>query len=140
MDGGDNHVNFDVGEVVKSLKQFADNAQNTEALMKQCGQIMRRYVDDKFQQEGPGWAPLSESTLRHRRHADSAKILQDTGVLAGSFDVLAGDEYAQVYTNVPYAIFHLEDSSHQPARNFFDIDLDAALTLSIRIILDGLGR
>jgi phage gpG-like protein len=81
-------------------------------------------VHDVFEAEGPGWAPLAESTLKARRKGGAgAKILQDTGVMAGSIAPAWGDTYAEAFAGVSYAIYHVskEPRSHLPLRDFFNL-------------------
>lgn len=137
---GDNVVTVDTTELRKALNDFACNADNATTAHKVLGEILRRYVDDKFQSEGPGWAPLSPATIARRRVSERYQILQDTGVLAGSMVPDGGPDFAEVSTNVLYSVFHLAYSSHQSMRDFFDIDFDAALDECADEIMEYLTR
>jgi len=57
-------------------------------------------IKEKFQNQGPGWARLSERTLLKRRNADksSVKILLDEGTLRDSITSQAGQESVYVLT------------------------------------------
>lgn len=81
-------------------------------------------VMDVFEAEGPGWAPLAASTLAKRRKAGAgAKILQDSGLMAGSLAPAWGDTFAEVIDLVSYDVFHVskEPRSKIPLRDFFDL-------------------
>lgn len=54
------------------------------------------------------------------------KILQDRGILAGSIVPDTGEIYAEAYTNVPYAVYHISPAPRRiiPLRDFFAIDAD----------------
>ena len=132
---------FDMTEVVQELDRLLRRAYNSRDINMQVATIMQRMVDDKFEEEGPGWQPLSAATLDRRRGGGAgARILQDTGVLANGIAVGAGDDFAEVFTNTQYAKFHVEGTRFMPKRDFFDIDLDAAMADASELILEDIGR
>jgi phage gpG-like protein len=63
----------------------------------------------------------------NRRWQGEPKLLQDTGVLVGSLTPNWNDELVEVYTNVPYAKYHVSpEPRHKiPLRDFFAIDAAA---------------
>lgn len=74
------------------------------------------------------------------------KILQDRGILAGSITPDTGDSsgqiYAEAYTNVPYAVFHVspEPRTIIPLRDFFAIDEEHFAAEATEIVLASLTR
>ncbi len=98
------------------------SARNLGDTMAVVAEMLVSEVGDKFDQEGPGWAPLSPSTLAKRRGA-SAQILQDTGRLAASIRADSGPDFAEAATDVAYAVYHVSDAprSRLPLRDFFDL-------------------
>lgn len=107
-----------------ALHQYQAKAQAIGGLLPTIAELLVGGVHDVFEAEGPGWAPLAESTLRsRRRHGAGAKILQDTGVMAGSIAPGWGDTYAEAFAGVNYAVYHVSDEPrhHLPKRDFFDL-------------------
>lgn len=133
-------IEFDASDLIEELEKILGRAYNPQAINEQVAEVIKGFVDDKFEDEGPGWAPLAEDTIRLRRASANPTILQDTGVLAGTIDTAAGVDFAEVFTNVRYATFHLEGTEHMEDRDFFDIDFDAALGLAADIIVDDIAR
>lgn len=70
----------DAADTIAEGLAAGDNASDIMAVV---ADMLVSEVSDKFDQEGPGWAPLAESTLRQRR-GGTAQILSDTGRFAGS--------------------------------------------------------
>lgn len=143
-------VIVDVNELTASLRVMAERGQNSAAVNQQVAQILELHVDDKFRDEGPGWAPMRELTLRLRR-GSTGKLLQDTGHLAQiSSDY--GPDFAEVFTNVEYAKYHLKGPRklvplyhktgvwHLPVRDFFDIDVPAALSEVAELVVIEFAR
>jgi phage gpG-like protein len=60
----------------------------------------------------------------HRRWQGTPKLLRDTGILIGSLTPFTSEDLVEVYTNVPYAKYHVSpEPRHKiPLRDFFDID------------------
>jgi phage gpG-like protein len=131
-------VEFDVSEVHDSLKELGIRARNQRVVNEQISEIMLAMVEEKFDSEGPGWAPLEASTIKRRR--GGRRILQDSGHLAASVTASAGTDFALVFTNVEYAKFHLEGTSRMPARDFFDIDMEEVYQQAEDIILESITR
>ena len=86
--------------------------------------------EQTFRNEGPGWKPLSQATLKKRRKGNSpfgVKILQDSGLLKGSMTAVShpkGHRFTnktdrvEVGTNVKYGYYHQEGTSKMVARPF----------------------
>ena len=83
--------------------------------------IIKSRLQEIFMQEGPGWAPLAQSTLLSREYPE-LPILQQTGALMASVidhPVLTITKRQLLYgTNNPYADFHEEGTRKMPARPF----------------------
>ena len=83
-----------------------------------------------FAQEGPGWAPLAESTLRIREDP-TAPILQQSRALITSVinhPVLEISRKNLLYgTANPYAQFHEHGTSRMPARPFLRPSIQKAM-------------
>jgi len=63
----------------------------------------------------------------NRRWQGQPKLLQDTGNLVGSLTPNWDENAVEVYTNVPYAVFHVSPAPRRkiPLRDFFAIDAEA---------------
>ena len=132
-------VEFDGSEVVKELKKLQVRGYNLADVNMQLAQILHVMVEDKFENEGPGWQPFADSTLRRRRHSKSPKLLQDSGDMVGSLTPFGDPEYAEVFTNKAYARYHLEGDG-VPQRDFFDIDVPKALEMFDEILTSEIAR
>jgi phage gpG-like protein len=75
---------------------------------------------------GPAQKPSTKGKSG-RRWRGNPKLLQDTGNLIGSITPAWDALVAEVYTNVPYAKYHVspEPRTIMPLRDFFDFDRDA---------------
>lgn len=134
-------VGFNIRELSSAISNLASRAQNITDLNAQGAAVLANFVDDKFENEGPGWDKLSAHTLSRRRNQGAgARILQDTGILANSISQESGVDYCEVFTNVPYAVFPITGTPRaklpNPKRDFFDIDMDKAIDLIGDIITD----
>ena len=89
--------------------------------------IVKDKLRDIFLQEGPGWAPLADSTLRSREYP-GLPILQQTGDLMRSVidhPILEVSRKQLLYgTSNPYAQYHEEGTSRMPARPFLGPVMD----------------
>jgi phage gpG-like protein len=115
-------VTLDTRELREVLSQFADRATDLSEPMAIIAESMVTAVHDKFEQSGPGWADLAESTKRQRRGSEY-QILVDTGVLQGSIAQSSGKDFAEASTSVEYAVYHVsaEPRTKIPLRDFFDL-------------------
>lgn len=86
------------------------------------GVVNRRYSDVKLTRKPP--KKSRRPAKSYRRWQGSPKLLQDTGNLVGSIQRDWSDEAVEVFTNVPYAKFHISPESRHviPLRDFFDIN------------------
>lgn len=132
-------VDFDAGEIGRELRKLERRAQNIVSVNEQLSQILHLMVEDKFEEQGPGWPGFAESTLRRRRASRSPKLLQDSGDLINSMMPDHGSDFASVFTNKAYARYHLEGDG-VPKRDFFDIDIPQALETMSSILIEEIGR
>ncbi len=113
-------VEADAHELVLELQRLRMNAMQARRAMPAVAELLRSAVDDVYDAEGPGWEPLAAATLARRR-GSVAKILQDTGVAAGSTQTAYGNDFAEARGGVPYLIFHVNGTEHMPRRDPFDL-------------------
>ena len=134
----DFEIDFKSNEVLKEINKLARKAKNIGSVNQQLAHIIDAMVEDKFENEGPGWPKLSDITIKNRRESAVVMMLQDSGIMKGSIAVDYGPDYAGVFTNNQYARYHLEGEG-VPKRDFFDIDLDKALDTMQEILLLEIG-
>lgn len=132
-------VSVDTSELVVELQELEHRGYNMTEVNQQLAQILHVMVDDKFQDQGPGWQGFAESTLRRRRESKTPRLLQDTGDLVGSLTPFGGSDFAEVFTNKQYAKYHLQGDG-VPQRDFFDIDIEKALAQFDEIITAEIAR
>jgi phage gpG-like protein len=72
-----------------------------------------------------------------RRWQGELKLLQDTGVLVSSITPYSEAGFAEAFTNVAYAGYHVSQRPRHkiPLRDFTQIDFDKALTETVEVIL-----
>lgn len=131
-------VSVDVRDLTQALYELKKAGGRLPDLMPVVAEMLVSAVQEQFETEGQGkWPPLKPSTLKKRRGGGvGAKILQDTGIFAGSITPDYGPNFAEAYTNVPYAIFHTSDQPRTiiPYRNPFDIDEGAFLDEIVKLV------
>lgn len=128
-------VNIQTDQLVNELKTLQRRGSNLKDVNNNLAEILLSMVEDKFEDEGPGWPPLADSTLRRRRASKSPKMLQDTADMVNSLQPSSGADYAEVFTNKVYASYHIEGNG-VPKRDFFDVDTDKALETFGLILLE----
>lgn len=120
-------IRLDARELRDELAQLNRRGKNLDGVMRAIAHDMVDRVEDNFETEGHGeWKGLAESTLRQRRRQGrGAKILQNTGDLAGSITADWGADFAEAYTNKEYAIYHVSKRPRRkiPLRDFLAIDM-----------------
>ena len=93
--------------------------------------VIKGKLRDIFLQEGPGWSPLAESTLRSRLFPGEP-ILQQTGALMNSVvnhPVLEISRNELTFgTDNPYAPYHEHGTSRMPARPFLRPAIEEAMS------------
>lgn len=85
-------------ELDRALRKYADKLERAAPLMRNVSGIMLSSVEDAFEEQGPNWPTLAESTIEQRKKTGHwpGKILQRRGDLAGSIQEDHGDSFAQV--------------------------------------------
>lgn len=112
----------DTSALAGVLSQLEARGKNVRGILPIVGEMLIAAVSDVYEAEGPGWPGLAESTIAARRGGGAgAKILRDTGVMAGSTGVELGDSWAEASAGVSYADFHAKGTSRMPKRNPFDL-------------------
>jgi phage gpG-like protein len=116
----------DVDDVHAILSDLDTSAQDLSDEMAAVSEMFVAAVSDRYESEGDGqWDELKESTVaRRRKGSGGVKILQDTGVMAGSTEAAHGSMWAEAATGVEYAIHHVYGAprANIPQRNPFEID------------------
>ena len=119
------NIRFDIKglqKTVRGLDRTQNRVRNFAPFWRSIAvPIIKNRLRDIFNQEGPGWAPLAESTLQSRLYP-GLPILQQTGALMESVvdhPVLQITRKQLLYgTSNPYAEFHEEGTFKMPARPF----------------------
>lgn len=113
-------VYLDFADVERVLKEYERLGRDLDPVKPLIEDAMIAAVSDVYAAEGPGWAPLAESTLERRR-GSSAVILQDTGIMVGSTAAESGRDYVEAFAGAAYADYHATGTSRMPKRNPFDL-------------------
>src|SRR5512140_1638982 len=113
-------VSVDTQEVLKALDQMGTQGKSIAKLTPVIAEMLVSGVHDVYDAEGPDWKDLADSTKEQRR-GSSYKILQDTGVMAGSTGQAHGADWAEAYGGAAYTIFHVTGTKYMDARNPFDL-------------------
>lgn len=88
--------------IAPALSRAVAAAADLSPLMMSISEELRGAVEENFEAQGrPAWEPLKATTLAKRR-GQGAKILQDSGILAGSIAVDHDATNAWVGTNIKY--------------------------------------
>lgn len=106
-------VNVNLREQLLALQ---GRGQSIGKAMPVIGEMMRSAVGDMFEAQGPGWAPLSEATIRGRR-GTSHMILQDTGLMATSGEPVFGTDFVDFVFGASYSAFHAPDEQGRDITN-----------------------
>jgi phage gpG-like protein len=119
-------VAVDASEIIEIIDDFQERGGNLEPVMAIIAEDLVSAVSDRYESEGDGqWPPHATSTLRKRRGGGrGAKLMQDTGVLAGSTEPNYGSDFAEATTGVEYIVYHLDGGPVIPKRNPFDLEED----------------
>lgn len=135
-------VEFDTREVQDAISRIARHAERMpQEVLPLAAESLHAAVLEVFETEGFGmwdrfwWEPGTPPS--GRRWQGSPKLLQDTGNLVGSMTPAIGPDFAEVFTNVPYAKYHASQRPREviPLRDFFDVD-DEALTEDIEWMIE----
>lgn len=60
-------IQYDDGGVSQSLSLGIESLSDLGPILRKFAKYKRGQVEKVFQQQGPGWAPLAESTMEHRQ-------------------------------------------------------------------------
>lgn len=109
-------------DLEKKLTMYGERASDLYPAFEAIVESFRALERGRFDDNGPGWLPLADSTVanRRRRGSDPNKILQDTGALLSSLEGGAGSYTimtpfsVETGTDVPYAHWHQDggDKTH----------------------------
>ena len=127
-------LSFDVdgtSPIHATLLRFEDRVENPEPFWRAVQSTMFDVERDRFEAEGPGWAPLADSTLRQKQAAGlPADILQASGALMRSLTTDDGDNISAIAgggqdfyfgTRDPKAGLHQDGTRNMPARPVLDV-------------------
>ena len=113
-------INLDKLPLSAAARDVLDDLTDFTPLLQRLARGCEKLWEEKFDAQGPGWAPLSEVTLKRRRKAGKgAVILKDDGRLFASLESASTDEdgiysldstHLTIGTNLKYA------SAHQDSR------------------------
>ena len=109
---------IEADELEEILGRAAPADLNLEPAMAAIAEMLVLRVHEEYETEGHGeWQELSESTLA-RRGAD-AEMLRDTDRWYASNAPTHGDDWAEVGSDVDYAIYHVSSAPRHliPMRN-----------------------
>lgn len=104
----------------KVLAELEAKGKSIDRGLPVVAEMLLGAVQDVFEAEGPGWEPLAEVTKAKRR-GTSYKILQDTGLLAGSLEPSYGSTYAEVVDGTTYGHYHVTGTKHMRKRDWTDL-------------------
>lgn len=102
----------EVEQAKKELRRLRERGADLGPLMPDVAGVMHGAIEEAFEAEadpetGRSWKPLAEATREAReKRGHSGKILQETGLLAASFQQQTGSDFAEVSTNLAYAAIH----------------------------------
>lgn len=114
-------IAVDNTELLKILQRLGDKAKGVVAqVAPTVAEMLVAGVQDVYESEGPGWKDLAEKTKLQRR-GTSYKILQDSGVMAGSTAPAVGPDWAEAHGGAAYTIFHVMGTVHMVRRDPFDL-------------------
>lgn len=117
----DVRVEHDLSAVLRPMQA---KAQALPEMLPIVAEMLVSGVSDVFEAEGPGWEKLADATIAARRKSGAgAKILQDSGLMAGSVSPAWGDTFAEAMSLVSYDVYHVskEPRHHLPLRDFYDL-------------------
>lgn len=116
-------ISLDDSQFVTAFTRFKAHFDDFSPLLEELGIQVYGFWAKKFRAQGPGWAPLAESTLaRRRQQGKGAQILRDEGRLFNSLVAKFGEGAVykvspvslEMGTNLEYASVH---DSGSPSRH-----------------------
>ena len=123
-------VTIDASDIVDQIDEFRERGGNLAPIMAVIAEDLVSGVSDQYETEGGGrWPPHKVwsrgwKTGRGGRGGarQTHKLMQDTGVLAGSTEPNYGADFAEATTGVEYIVYHLDGGPIIPKRNPFEIE------------------
>jgi len=133
---------IDFSSLMRAVNDLGKKMADASRTMPILAEALVSSVQDVFEQEGavggnPRWPDLKSKRPRdasrkvkkrgkgaRKRGRRGPKILQDTGIMAGSITPASNDTIVQAYTGVGYAVYHVSKAPRKviPLRDFFAID------------------
>ncbi len=115
-------------QISRELLRFSSYVGDPSPAFHQIADDMREDIGHRFEEEGPGWAPLAQTTLAAKAAAGlPPEILQATRRLMRSLSQKGedhveeiGDDFLRFGSSVPYGRFHQKGTSQMPARKVID--------------------
>lgn len=98
-------ISLDASQLEHGLSQLLKNATNTRPMMRAIATEMQNLTEENFESESWG----GERWKQSKRAANGGKTLQLSGQLAAGISTKAGNDFAQIGSNKPYAV-------HPPSR------------------------
>lgn len=128
----DVRVRVDASEIRVVVEELERRGKNLRSAFEYIAEEFVAESHRLIETQGDGkWEPLKSSTLaKRRKNGRGARMLQDTGRLAGAIFPNAGGDFAEAYTNVSYGKFHVseehgastDDRPIIPERDYFAVD------------------
>jgi len=107
--------------VQRNLNAMAAQAVNMRGPLSDAADLVLQSNELSFNVEGPGWAPLADSTVQRRGSAHP--ILEHSGRMKRSLTRRGGESRIRIQgdllsigSKVPYAAFHQTGTRRMPAR------------------------
>jgi len=120
-------VEIDFSPLLRTVADLERRLADAHRTMPLIAEALVSSVHEVFEREGavggkPRWPPLKRQ--RRRNRGGGQKILQSSGVMAGSITPASSDAWVMAYTGVRYAKYHVSKLPRKviPLRDFFDID------------------
>jgi len=132
-------------KLVGEVEQRGGNLQGVSEFVAQelCAAVEQNFQDERGYEQGP-WprragkiGELVDAIRSGEQRGQNRKLLQNTGIMAGSVTPAHQGLEAEAYTDVPYAIFHVskEPRTVIPLRDFLDVDLGGISDTTCEVIL-----
>ena len=125
-------LNLDIDGVQEMATAFSRFGEYADDLREPYGEIadyLQQVTDRRFQQGGPGWAPLSPAYAAWKaQNYGGRPILVRTGEMRGGMGNVRriSEKSLEWGTNVPYAVFHQRGTRKMPQRRIIHLERDDA--------------
>lgn len=119
-------VDVQVKDVIVGVSRLIDRLHDFSEPFREISADFQRIEQARFDAEGPGWAPLSPSTLRRKA---GGQIMVETGALRDS--LTGGPGYIETITDFTAvfgtgdrkAVFHQSGTRFMPARPLINVGM-----------------